>query len=113
MTAHVIELIDAHKAKAAFLAPLVTAVLAALGSWVVTGDWSDTEIRTAVSGALLGLASGFATYVTPAGEARVDPKHVPADRRPGIVSERGYGLVEVAFALLIVVLAVGLLLHFT
>lgn len=113
MTADVLELLDTHKAKAAFLAPLVTALLAAAGSWVVTGDWNDAEIRTAVSGALLGLASAFATYVTPAGQARVEAPATPGNRRPGIYSERGYTLVEVAFALLIVVIAVGLLLHFT
>ncbi len=116
MTVRVLELLDANKAKAAFLAPLVTAIMASLGSLVVTGDWNDTEIRTAVSGVLLSLASGFATYVTPAGDARVErvePTGPRVERRSGIASERGYGLVEVAFALLIVVLAVGLLLHFT
>src|SRR5438067_1378360 len=95
----VVELIDTNKTKAAFLAPLILAIAAALGSWIITGDWSDTEIRTAASGAVLGVASGIVTFITPAGQARVPLR-----------SERGYGLIEALLAvfLILVILLVVL-----
>lgn len=67
----VIRLLDANKARVAFLAPVIVAVLGAVASWVTTGNFSDSEIRTAVSGAVLGFASGVSTYFTGVSRAEV------------------------------------------
>jgi hypothetical protein len=69
----VVRLIDKNKAVAAFLAPLVTAVGAALASWIVTGDFNEAETRTAVAGVVLAAVSGISTYLTRAGTAEVGP----------------------------------------
>jgi hypothetical protein len=74
----VVRLIDKNKAVAAFLAPLVTAVGAALASWIVTGDFNETETRTAVAGVVLAAVSGISTYLTRAGTA--DPPPARATR---------------------------------
>lgn len=76
-TGKIVRLLDANKAKAAFLAPLLTAVAAAVASWIFTGDFNATEIRTAAGGAVLSFTSALATYLTPAGEATVDAR-IPA-----------------------------------
>ena len=60
----IIKLIDANKTKAAFLAPVFVALGAAVGSWIVTGEFNDSEIRTAVGGAALAACSGLATWLT-------------------------------------------------
>jgi hypothetical protein len=73
----VVRLIDKNKAVAAFLAPLVTAVGAALASWIVTGDFNETETRTAVAGVVLAAVSGISTYLTRAGTAEVGPVPPP------------------------------------
>jgi hypothetical protein len=101
-TGRIVELLDKNKAYAAFLAPLLTAVAAAVASWIVTGNWSDTELRAAAGGVVLAVASALATYLTPAGAATVDAT-VP---RPAIHNERGYSLVEVLAALFIGLLIV-------
>jgi prepilin-type N-terminal cleavage/methylation domain-containing protein len=98
----VVELVSANKAKAAFLAPLLLAVAAALGNWLITGNWDDTEVRLAASGAVLGAASGVATWFTPAGEARVP---IRKGDRIDPLSERGLTLLET----IVVLLVVGLL----
>lgn len=87
----VIELIDKNKAKLAFLAPLVTALGAAVVSWVVSGDFNATEVRAAAGGAVLALVSSIATYFTPAGKARVR-------------SESGQSVVGVILAILLAAL---------
>lgn len=62
-----------RKAALALLYPVVAAALATAASWVVTGDFNDTEIRTAVSGAILGLAAFFGAYKGDAGTTTADP----------------------------------------
>ncbi len=69
----VVRLVSKNKAKAAFLAPVVVALGAALASWAVTGEFNATEIRTAVSGAILAGVGSIATWLTPAGLAEVGP----------------------------------------
>lgn len=68
----VIKLLDANKAKAAFLAPLLTACGSALASWAVTGNFNASEIRTAASGAILAAVAGLVTYVTKSDQALVE-----------------------------------------
>jgi hypothetical protein len=60
----IIKLLDANKAKAAFLAPLLVAVLTAFGNFVVTGDFDVEEIKLAGSGIVLGLAATVGVYFT-------------------------------------------------
>jgi len=67
----VVSLIDANKAKAAFLAPVIAALAAAVGSWIITGNFDATEIRTAAGGAIGGAISGVATWLASAGRAEV------------------------------------------
>ena len=67
----IVRLIDANKAKLAFLAPLVVALGSSAASWVITGNFSATEIRTAASGAILGAVSAAATWLAPAKQAEV------------------------------------------
>lgn len=72
-TARIIRLLDANKAKAAFLAPLLTAAGAAAASWVVTGDFNANEIRAAAGGAVLAAVSGVATWLAKPGRAQIAP----------------------------------------
>lgn len=71
MIVNVIRLIDANKAKVAFLAPLITAIGAAVASWIVTGDFNANEIRAAAGGAVLAAIAGVTTWLAPAGRAEV------------------------------------------
>jgi hypothetical protein len=50
------------KAVAAFFTPLVVTALGVLASWVTTGNFNSTEIRTAISGAILSFASLIGAY---------------------------------------------------
>ncbi len=70
-TVDVVRLLETNKAKVAFLAPVIAAVLATLASWVVSGEFNDNEIKTAASGVLLGLASGVGTFFANPGRAVV------------------------------------------
>jgi hypothetical protein len=69
---NVVSLVDTYKAKAAFLVPVLVAAGAAVASWVVTGDFNDAEIRTAVGGAITSGIAAVAAYVAPAGRAKVE-----------------------------------------
>ncbi len=51
------------KAVLAFLFPVVSALLAAAGSWVVTGDFNDAEIRSAVGGLAAGATAMLGAYI--------------------------------------------------
>jgi hypothetical protein len=51
------------KAILALVFPVLAAAVAAAASWVSTGDFNDAEIRTAISGALLGLVSFAGAYL--------------------------------------------------
>lgn len=74
----IIKLVDANKAKAAFLAPVITALGAAVGSYIVTGDFNDSEIRTAAGGAVLAATSGVAAWLTKTKRAIVPSKDTRA-----------------------------------
>lgn len=74
----IIRLVDANKAKAAFLAPLILACGGAIASWAVTGDFDATEIRTAAEGAVLSAAAAAAAWLKSTGSAVVDTKVLPA-----------------------------------
>jgi energy-converting hydrogenase Eha subunit A len=55
------------KAIAAFFAPVVIAVGAAAASWIVTGNFDDTEVRTALGGAVAGVLSFVGAYLAQPG----------------------------------------------
>jgi basic membrane lipoprotein Med (substrate-binding protein (PBP1-ABC) superfamily) len=74
----VLRLLDANKAKAAFLAPVLVAAATAAGNWIITGAFDATEIRTAAGGILFGAAAAIAAYRTRAGRAEITA-HTPAD----------------------------------
>ncbi len=67
----VVRLLDANKAKAAFLAPVGVAVLITAGNWITTGTFDATEIRTAGSGVLYGAAAALAAWRARAGRAKI------------------------------------------
>ena len=67
----VVKLVDANKAKLAFLAPLVAAAGAAVASWIVTGTFDAAEIRTAAGGAILAAVSGISTNLANPGRAEI------------------------------------------
>lgn len=69
--ARVVRLLDANKARAAFLTPLVLAVGSAVGSWIVSGTFDATEIRTAAGGAVLAASAGIAAWVRKTGSAEI------------------------------------------
>jgi multidrug resistance efflux pump len=71
LVARVVRLLDANKAKAAFLAPVAVAALAAIGNWIATGTLDATEIRTAAAGVVAGLAASIGAYAAPAGRAEI------------------------------------------
>ena len=51
------------KAILALVFPLIAAAGAALASWVASGNFNATEIRTAASGVVLALVSFVGAYV--------------------------------------------------
>jgi energy-converting hydrogenase Eha subunit A len=55
------------KAVAAFFAPVIVAVGAAVASWIVTGNFEDTEVRTALGGAVAGVLSFVGAYLAQPG----------------------------------------------
>lgn len=77
--ADVVKLLDNNKAYAAFLAPLLLAVGAAIASWISTGDFNDAEIRTAAAGAVTALVASVAAWLTSAGSAVVVDPTDPGD----------------------------------
>lgn len=62
-----------RKAANALLYPVAAAVLTSVASWVITGDFNDAEIRTAISGAILGLVAFLGAYKGDAGTTTSDP----------------------------------------
>ncbi len=70
-TREIVRLLDTNKAKLAFVVPLLTAVGAAVASWIVTGDFNDAEIRTAAGGAVTALVASVAAYLGSPGRAVV------------------------------------------
>lgn len=77
----VVKLLNNYKAYAAFLAPLLLAIGAAVASWIVSGEFNANEIRTATGGAVTALVAAVATWLTSAGSAVVvvDPGSQPVD----------------------------------
>ena len=51
------------KAILAFAFPLITAIAAALASYIVTGNFSDSEIRTALGGLVTSGLALLGAYV--------------------------------------------------
>ncbi len=70
-TKEVIKLIDTNKARLAFLVPFITALGAAFASWVISGEFNDNEIRTAIGGTVLAAVGSIGAYLAPAGQAEV------------------------------------------
>lgn len=56
------------KAIAALVWPVAVAAAAAVASWVVSGDFNDTEIRTAVAGAITAVVAFIGAYVSDPGD---------------------------------------------
>jgi hypothetical protein len=71
----VVQLIDTNKARLAFLGPVISAVIIAVGNFVVTGEIDATEIQIAIGGVTAGIAAGVPTYFGSAGRGvvEVDP----------------------------------------
>jgi hypothetical protein len=59
------------KAVLAFLFPLLSAAAAAVASWIATGNFSDSEIRTALSGLVLSGLALVGAYVGKPGTVKV------------------------------------------
>ena len=51
------------KAIGALVFPLVAAAGAAIASWIVSGEFNDSEIRAAASGVVLALVAFVGAYV--------------------------------------------------
>lgn len=60
------------KAVAAFLWPFVAALGAALVSWIVSGEFNENEVRTAVGGAVAGAISAAGAFVARPGQVVPD-----------------------------------------
>lgn len=58
------------KAVAALVWPAVVALAGAVASWIVTGNFSATETRTALSGVVLAIVAAVGAYVSPPGDVR-------------------------------------------
>ena len=61
------------KAIAALVWPVVVAAGAALASWVVSGEFNDSEIRTAIGGAITSIVAFFGAYLAQPGPVEPDP----------------------------------------
>lgn len=79
----------------AFLFPLIAALGTAAASWVVTGDFNDTEIRAALGGVILSGVAALGAYRGDPGNmapAVLEPgsdEHLtvdPAGSSPGVIS---------------------------
>ncbi len=75
--ADVVRIIDTIKAKLAFLVPLLTALGAAVASWIVSGEFNATEIRAAAGGTVLAAVAGISAYFAPAKQAEVTAPLLP------------------------------------
>ncbi|MCA1571653.1 MAG: hypothetical protein LC798_15330 [Chloroflexi bacterium] len=58
------------KAVLAFLYPFVATVAGTIGSWVVTGDFNDAEVRTAVGGLIASAVAYLGAYVGAPGNVK-------------------------------------------
>lgn len=79
--ARIIRLLDKNKAKAAFLAPIALAVLAAIVNWAITGVFDAAEIKLAIEGVVAGIVSGGVVHQVPAKTAEVERAGVVAPSR--------------------------------
>jgi hypothetical protein len=71
MIVQVEKLLNANKAKAAFLAPFLLALAGVVERYVETGVWDSVQTRIIVGGAMTAIAASVATYLTGAGKATV------------------------------------------
>jgi len=55
------------KAIAALLWPLITALAASLVSWLISGDFNSTELRTSIGGAVLSVVAGIGAALSQTG----------------------------------------------
>ena len=58
------------KAVLAFLYPTIATIAATIGSWIVTGDFNESEIRTAAAGLLASAVAYIGAYVGRPGDVR-------------------------------------------
>ena len=56
------------KAVAALVWPAVVAAGAAVASWIVTGDFNDAEIKTALAGVVTSVITFAGAYVASPGD---------------------------------------------
>lgn len=109
----------ADKAVKALLWPLAASLLGTVASWVVTGDFNESEVRTAIGGAILSAVSFGGAYFGSPG--KVDPNEpgtiIGTGKLLGIgSSEDGYanlGLLLVILGVFVAIFAhtlVGLVL---
>lgn len=60
------------KAVLAFLYPLIATAVGVLGSWIVTGEFNDTELRTALAGTGASAVALLGAYLGRPGIVRSD-----------------------------------------
>ncbi len=81
------------KAVLAFVFPLIVTIATTLSSWIATGDFSDTELRTALSGFLLSSVSALGAYLGSPGTVtavEVGPASddlLPPEARDGLLKD--------------------------
>jgi hypothetical protein len=60
------------KAVAAFVYPALVAVSAAVVSWIATGNFDATEIRTSLGGLIAGAVAALGAYLHAPGTVEVE-----------------------------------------
>jgi hypothetical protein len=79
----VVRLLETNKAKLAFLVPFLTTLAGVVANWIVSGEWSDTELEAALSGLVLSLMAAFGAWIAKPGPAEVVlPSAHVADKDP-------------------------------
>jgi hypothetical protein len=78
----VVRLLETNKAKLAFLVPFLTAVVAIVSHWLVTGEWNNTELMGSVAALLSSLLAAFGAWVAKPGPAEVLMPGPVADKDP-------------------------------
>lgn len=61
------------KAALAFLYPFIATVAAVAASWIVTGQFNDGEVRTALSGLVASGIAALGAYVGKPGQVVAEP----------------------------------------
>lgn len=100
------------KATLAFVLPAAGTAVLALLDQVLSPDM-DPTLKVAIVGLVNAVLAFAGAYAGRPGNVVPDTGGVPPySDTPAFRGERGYGIVEMAFALVLVVLAIGLLIHF-